>query len=76
MSARVLDLFLEYWKERSDITEFQRESFRAKCNPAPILRDEIHSIKLNKNIHCEIEYVELQDTELQDLKREEICKFT
>ena len=60
--------------DRTDISKFERDSFKAKCNPAPISRDEIHLNELNQDIHCEIVYPELQDTELQEFKKEEICK--
>ena len=70
----MIDLFLQHLMVRPDISEFQREILKAKCNPAPVSRDEIHLNKLNQDIHCEIEIPELQDTELPDFKREEICK--
>ena len=73
-NARVVKLFVQHLMDRTDISKFERDSFKAKCNPAPISRDEIHLNELNQDIHCEIVYPELQDTELQEFKKEEICK--
>ena len=62
--------------DRTHVTEFVRESLKVECNPATVVRDNNSTYdELKQAIHCELQWIELQDTEIPDLKKEEICKL-